>query len=67
MINVKLSQIYNNKPYYEIRKGRKCYSAFGADQAIKVIRDIRRKKEKIEIRDINQILEGHDKLLELLK
>lgn len=67
MINVRLSQIYNNKPYYEIRKREKVCYALGVDQAIKVIRDIRRRKEKIEIRDINQILEGHDKLLELLK
>jgi len=67
MINIKILQIYNNKPYYAIRKNKGDYRALGAEQAIKVIKDIRKNKERIKVEDISDILEEHNKLLKTLK
>ena len=67
MINVRLSQIYNNKPYYEIRKGRKVCYALGSYQAIDIIKSLREKREQIKVKGIDKILNEHNKLIEFIK
>ena len=67
MINVRLSQIHNNKPYYEIQKGPDISHAFGTSQAISIIKSLNGEKEQIKIESIEGILEEHNKLLEFVK
>lgn len=67
MIKVKVSQIYNNQLYYSITKNKMTYSAFGAEQAIIVIKDIRKDREKVDVESIDPILEEHSKLIEFIK
>lgn len=67
MIKVKLSQIYNNKPYYEIKdkKGR-TYYATEPERAVEIANEIRKNREKINIESIDQILDKHNRLIELV-
>jgi len=67
MIRVRLSQVYNNQPYYAIEKNGRTYNGFGAEQAAGIIRDIRKGREKINIENIEPLIKEHTKLCGLLK
>jgi len=67
MIKVRLSQVYNNHPYYTITQNGKIYNAFGTEQVMIILKDIRKGREKIDIESIESLIEEHTKLCELLK
>lgn len=65
-MKIKLSQIYNNKPYYVVtHKDGRIEHAFGYAQIKKCVDVARSRKEKIEI--VDSFLDEHSKLLGLLK
>jgi len=67
MISIRLKQIYNGTPYYEIdKKGRRYYS-LGSNQAIQIIKRIKKGREKINIEDLEGFFKEHSDLLENLK
>ncbi len=67
MIKVKLSQVYNNQPYYSITQNESTHYAFGAEQAAKVVKGMRKAREKVSVESIASLMEEHNKLIKLLK
>ncbi len=66
-MKIKLSNIYNDRPYYEIvHEDGKVDYAFGAKQVKKIVERTRQKDEKVQIEEA-KFLDEHSKLLKLIK
>lgn len=71
MIKLSITQVYNSQPYYAITQNGKTYNALTAEQAAKVVRDLRKGREKVDTSEVERAVElikkDTDELIKLLK